>query len=325
MSAGFVFFLFIWAMFVGLIATALVVKVREVRVMKRWPATTGKVIASRVEAHRRVPGEMGYSSSDTNIINYPYIEYQYTVGGRTLRSHQITLGETPSKFPVEETLAKYPVGAAVAVYYDPADPGRTALEREWPAGLGWGLVCVIIIFIGLPLLGVIAYTNATAWLSHHIPRPGQASAVAFLGGMGSMTIWFGLAYTKMVVDAYRWPIARGRIVATEVDAFPSRERSETGMHRTMFKPVVIYTYEVDGQRYAGDRVTIGLIISSTVPGLARLALRKYPEGSEVSVRYNPAKPSEAVLHPWSPWSVLIGVAAVGLFALAWAIATGKIA
>lgn len=325
MTAGFVFFLFIWAMFVGLIATALVVKVREVRVMKRWPATTGKVIASRVEAHRRKPGEIGYNSSDTEIVNYPYIEFQYAVGGRNLRSHQITLGETPSMFPVEETLAKYPVGAAVAVYYDPADPGRTALEREWPAGMGWGLFCVVVIFIGLPLLGLIGYTNATEWLSHHIPRPGQASAVAFLGGMGLMTIWFGLAYSKMVVDAYRWPIARGRIVANQVDAFDSKQGSETGGRRTLFRPAMVYAYEVAGHRYAGDRVTIGLVVSSSVQGVARHALRKYPEGSEVRVRYNPANPSEAVLHPFSAWSALIWLAAAGLFALAWAIATGKIA
>jgi hypothetical protein len=47
-------------------------------------------------------------------------------------------------------LAKYRVGSSHPVYYNPADPRESVLERDFPANLfmaSWGFVAVLTILI----------------------------------------------------------------------------------------------------------------------------------------------------------------------------------
>src|SRR5690349_8282277 len=145
MSGGMIFGLFIVGMFVGLIAVAIVVKLREVRRASRWPSTEGKVVVSRVGTLKKEPGDIGYNSSDTNVTNYPHVEYTYVAGGKTQRASQIEIGEYRSDFDLEEKLAKYPVGARVTVYYNPDKPSEACLERALPPFLAKGIAAVIAI------------------------------------------------------------------------------------------------------------------------------------------------------------------------------------
>ena len=81
----------------------------------------------------------------------------------------------------------------------------------------------------------------------------------------------------------------------------------------------MYTYEVDGVTYQGDRLTLGTFSSS---GLARRTTAEYPVGSEVKVHYNPLSPGESVVNPHSVFQLLLWPVAAALFAFAWALATG---
>ena len=85
---------------------------------------------------------------------------------------------------------------------------------------------------------------------------------------------------------------------------------------------MVYEYEVDGHKYRGDRVTLGRV-SSTSPGLARRLAARYPVGREVGVHYDPKRPSESVLRPFSPVYLIFVVAAGAVLWLAWAVATGR--
>ena len=115
----------------------------HLRQARRWPSTAGTVIASGVQARQKKPGDPGYNFGDAEVSNEPRVEYQYRVGKRKYRGRRITIGEKTSGFELEAILARYPVGAAVTVYYDPANPQTAVLERDLPAGVWWaGVGCL---------------------------------------------------------------------------------------------------------------------------------------------------------------------------------------
>ena len=327
MSGGAIFILIVVAAFPTLILVAVAVKLWEVHKAKSWLSAPGKVIASRVESHKKKPGEPGYDFNDTEVSNEPYVEYEYKVGQQTHRCHRIIIGEKTADFELEEILARYPVGASVTVYYNPANPAQAVLERDLPAKLMfWGVGCLMLFFIGGPLIAVFSYFNAVDWLKAHIADPTRAPFVAAAGGFALLALWFTLAFQKMVRDACKWPVTAGKIVAADVEEYqPLFDNSTTSnTPRTMYKPSVMYTYTVNGRQYQGDRVTMGTKISASAPGVANRLAKRYPIGTEVEVHYNPKSPGESVLHPRSFTHWLLWIIVIAMSTLAWAVATGRL-
>jgi hypothetical protein len=291
---------------VGLIV-AMTVKYREIRAASRWLETTGTVIVSCVESRKKRADDI---DSDTDVTNAPKVVYEYQVGNQLFRCCRITIGERTSEYELESILNRYSVGAQVVVYYDPANPEEAVLERDVPASTFWvGGGCVLL-SIAVPVAAILIYNFGLNWFN---------GGAIVLGGMGLATFGLAIAYTGMAVQASRWPTTRGRIVAAEVDAFRQRPRRI----RTYFKPSVLYTYEVNGRQYLGDRILIGVVVSSTIPWLAGRTAAKYPVGGEVIVHYNPLKPSESVLHPWSIWVAVPWLIFAGLIGLGWALGADK--
>lgn len=327
MSAGAVFITLVVAMFPALILVAVAVKLWEIREASRWPETSGKVLASRVRSRKNEPSDPGYNFGDTEVTNEPFVEYEYTVGGRKYRCSRITIGEKIAGTELEEVLGRYPVGKAVTVFYDPARPERALLERTLPMGMmAQGLGCLMAFFVGGPLIAALLYFNALGWLRTRIADPGRAPLVAITAGFGLATTLFTLVFSRYVRQATSWPVTRGRIVEADVDAFRRWRDAEPGhgRPRIRYKPSVLYSYEVDGRSYLGDRLTMGVVVSSSVPGLAGRTASKYPVGSEVDVHYNPLSPGESVLHPRSAMHHIPWILAAALFALSWALATGRL-
>lgn len=82
-----------------------------------WPSTPGVVTESGVTR-----GDDSHS---------PSVAYTYTAGGAPRRGTGLVVGPTVASSTEDyavRRLARYPVGAAVAVYYDPAAPGDAVLE-----------------------------------------------------------------------------------------------------------------------------------------------------------------------------------------------------
>src|SRR6476620_2282115 len=76
---------------------------------------------------------------------------------------------------------------------------------------------------------------------------------------------FGLAMLALVVSSLReaaamkrWPVARGRVLSSKVEEY--RDDAGSGnfggsrARMTLYRAAVIYEYEVDGQRFRGDRI-----------------------------------------------------------------------
>lgn len=107
---------------------------------KTWPSVEGTIEESKT------------TSEENDLL--PYVEFSYTVDGRTHRRPQ----EFPKDLvPGEEfrkTFAgKYPCGARVPVYYDPAAPEHATLEPGFISGdwmvfaFGLGMAVIGIFFL----------------------------------------------------------------------------------------------------------------------------------------------------------------------------------
>lgn len=63
----------------------------------------------------------------------PVVVYQYQVDGKDYQGQTIRAGEQFLSIRVmgsaQDTTARYPIGAQVMVYYNPANPAESALER----------------------------------------------------------------------------------------------------------------------------------------------------------------------------------------------------
>ena len=88
-----------------------------------WASTMGTVLMSTIQIKRT-------SRSRSEI---PVVVYQYQVNGTAYQGQTIKAGEQFFNVRVmgqaQATVARYPVGAQVMVYYNPANPAESALER----------------------------------------------------------------------------------------------------------------------------------------------------------------------------------------------------
>ncbi len=93
------------------------------QIAQSWPGISGTVLMSSVQSRR----------SGRNRSTYPVVVYQYDVNGKTYQSQTIKAGEQFFNVRVigqaQATVARYPIGANVTVYYNPANPAESALER----------------------------------------------------------------------------------------------------------------------------------------------------------------------------------------------------
>ena len=88
-----------------------------------WLNTTGSILMSSVQS----------SYSGRSHSTYPVVVYAYSVNGQSYQSQRIKAGEQFLNVRVagqaQATVARYPIGASVTVYYNPSNPAESALER----------------------------------------------------------------------------------------------------------------------------------------------------------------------------------------------------
>lgn len=130
----------------GVIGIA-IVQLRTLERARTWPQVPGTITKSTT---RR----------DDEYVK-PEIEFRYTVEGSDYTGNVPILGGliTPSwtSRPAERLVAKYPLGSAVVVRYDPTDPRRSCLE------LGEPTASLLIACVGLVFALVGAYGVWAGW------------------------------------------------------------------------------------------------------------------------------------------------------------------
>ncbi len=95
----------------------------QVAAGKFWSRTSGKIVTSTF-SQPDVPRKGGETDATVDI------RYQYQVSGKNFKGKRVKFGGQGgmTQFAAEQLVAKYPVGAAVQVYYDPKSPLHAALE-----------------------------------------------------------------------------------------------------------------------------------------------------------------------------------------------------
>lgn len=304
--------------FIGLIAAAAIYKYLEVRQASDWPSVIGKVVVSTSEVRKvKTFDDNAASGRGTEDRNFAKIIYEYTVDGEKLRGSRVSIGEDLGNFEVAETIAKYPVGTVVTVYFNPRHPEQAVLERDAPKGI-WGcIIWMVVIGLALTFGGFYGFEKLGELIDKVAIKPDNVKATIAFGAFGTVVALFALAMHRMAAKQGAWPVVDGRIVQSEVEQFEGR--TDAGRPQTMYRSRISWSYRYNNIDYRGGNQTSGSQVTSNMQGFAKRAAAKYWLGKSVKVYVNPANPSEATLNPsarfvWLLWVVAFAVWGIAYYA-----------
>jgi hypothetical protein len=290
---------------VVMVAAMIVNAMLKVRRAKGWAQAPGRIIRSQMGVRRPPEGnEIG------TVVNVPAVTYCFSVGGVTHQGTRVSLGDISGKY-AQEASRRYPAGASVTVYYDPADPSDCVLEREAPKGAvkgcGLALLVVVLLVWGLYWVG----TEGAEVLKARMPEA-DVPVMLLAGLFGAAALLFFVGHRRYLARANAWPITPGEVVSSSIE---QRRSTQNGKTRTTYLPVVEFAYTVEGNRLHSRQVKLGLEVSGS-ESLAQGIVDRYPAGSPVEVHYDPQDPSNAALeNPTATNWILLGVA-LACFAIA---------
>ena len=108
-----------------------------------WPTVEGKVSDARLHTFR---------DRDKRQLNYmARVWHTYEVNGTSYTVEKISWGGQPQARvadPANAILARYPIGSAVKVYYNPQKPKQSVLEpheKRGVATMGWVMAIFLIL------------------------------------------------------------------------------------------------------------------------------------------------------------------------------------
>lgn len=123
---------------------------RSAKESLHWPETPGVITASFVHEYTEI--------DDSEPAFTPRIGYLYTVDGKTYSNDLISFEfksmrnrSEKTKLWAEAVISDYPIGSAVTVYYNPANPQISVLQKgaatDWK--IFWGCLFIAIGAIGV--------------------------------------------------------------------------------------------------------------------------------------------------------------------------------
>lgn len=121
---------------------------RAVAAARAWPTAPGRVVAGRVDVR-------GFSRG----VSYgAIIEYEYEAAGRRHRCQRYSLsGPHYVSFErrAKRLLSRFPIGTAVTVSYDPAEPHNGVIALAAPAIFTFRVVFWVFLAVSVWLFGGI--------------------------------------------------------------------------------------------------------------------------------------------------------------------------
>jgi hypothetical protein len=306
----------------GLLLGAAAYKSLQVRAAREWPSAAGKVVVSRAQVREtRVidsDREDGYRTEQRNFAN---IIYEYSVAGQKLRNDRVSIGEDLGNFQVAETIAKYPVGAVVTVYYNPLHPKEAVLERDLPKGL-WGCLGIgTAITLTIVLGSAFGLNKMSEFFSARLVDPKLSPLVIGFGAFGAAIALFALVMQKQGSLAKKWPVVSGTVKLSGLDEYRAAPSDSGTRGSTMYERKVSYSYKFNDVAYSNEHASFSSNSPTTSPWVLRLWGMDFQDGATVQVWVNPANPSEATLNPSSPFAWFLWLLAAGFAAMACYVAT----
>ena len=316
---------FVYAMLLaplGLLLVAAAYKSLQVRAAREWPSAAGKVVVSKTEVRKvKLIDSDRAEGHRFEERNFADIVYEYSVAGRKLRNNRVSIGEDLGNFQVAETIAKYPVGAAVTVYYNPLHPDQSVLERDLPKGL-WGCLGIAtVIVLGIVFGSAIGLHRLTEFLTAHVADPKLSPLVVAFGGFGCAIALFALVLEKQALLAKTWPVVSGVIKLSEIESYRAAPSESGSRGSMMYQRQVSYAYTYKGVSYTNVHASLSSNVASSSSWLLRKITTDWQHGAAVKVYVNPANPAEATLDPRVPFVWLLWLCVAGFAVGAWYFAT----
>jgi hypothetical protein len=302
----------------ALLLGAAVYKTLEVRAARGWPSTAGKVVVSNAEVRevKVIDGERedGFRMEPRNFAN---VVYEYSVAGKKLRNNRVSLGEDRGDFELAETLAKYPVGTTVTVYYNPRHPDRAVLERDLPKGL-WGCLGIgTAIVLAIVFGSAIGLHKITDYVATQIPASGNPAAAVAFAAFGTVVALFALALHRQASLAMRWPVVTGTIKLSDIEQYRAAPTDGRSGGRTMYQRRVSYTYRYNNLTYTNTHATLASSVASSSSWLVKKSTTDYKNGASVKVFVNPDNPAQATLEPRAGFVWVLWLAAAAIWGVAY--------
>jgi len=307
---------FVYLMLLGpllLVLGAAAYKSLQVRAAREWPDAAGKVVVSEAEVREtRIidsDREDGFRNEQRNYAN---IIYEYSVAGQKLRNNRVSIGEDRGNFQVAETIAKYPVGAIVTVYYNPLHPKEAVLERDLPKGL-WGCLGIgTVIVLGIIFGSAFGLNKLSQLTAAHLADPKLSPLVIAFGAFGFVIALFAIALQKQASLAKKWPVVTGTIRLSGLEQYRAA-RTDGRRGQMMYQRKVSYTYTYNGNSYTSMQASLASNVASSSGWLMSKFTKAYQDGAQVKVWVNPDNPSEATLEQgigfaWVLWVLVAGFA-----------------
>lgn len=255
-----------------------------------WTEDRAKIITSRVEVeHHRFAGDT------TKIRNLPKIEYEFDAGTGPIRGDRISLGFGTAD-NVDQVLKRYPVGATVPVFYDPRNPQDSVLERNPPVSFGclWGGTITVVLLYLAVILGTSNAISINQVFNSAFPQIHHPLLVILSGLLGLLALTTGVWNLLHPRKVLPWVKTKGLIVSSVTESF--RDTISAGSHTTLYRPVIEFSYKVEGQEFHSISGSTGVSVASS-KGWADDQAARYPAGTEVDVFYNPENPTQSSLKP----------------------------
>lgn len=282
-----------WLIAIGQLR-ALYRSVGDSSAQRRWSVAQGKITASRLGVAPTRPS--GLDPAEAGAV----MRYHYRVGGKDYEGDGFQIGGKmrAGGLIAKALIKKYPEGRDVDVYYDPADPARSALDKKDSVTRPTIVVFVILFAAIAGILTAHAIAGKMIMMPNGLPMfvLGLPSA-ALLVAAGAFVAYF--IQRRDFKASASWPAIPGKIVSSDIIEDIERSRDDDGRETetTTYRPDIRFAYHVGDAYYTADTWKVGGIVGSGSPKYAQGVVARYPAGRGVKVYYNPASPDVAVLDP----------------------------
>lgn len=261
---------------------------------RHWSVTQGKITISRLGVSPTHPS--GRDPADAGAV----MRYHYRVGAKDHEGDGIQIGGKSRTMGLiaKALIKKYPEGRKVDVYYDPADPAKSALEPKGKGNLAGTTVFLLVFGAIGGILTAHAIAGKMIMMANGLPMFALGLPLAaLLVAAGSFAAYFIQRRERNASAS--WPTTVGQIISSRVVEEEERRRDDDGDERvsTIYRPDVRFAYRVDDSNYATDTWKLGGIVGSGSPNYAERVVARYAAGQSVAVHYDPAHPDMAALEP----------------------------
>lgn len=230
-------------------------------------------------------------------INYgtPSISYDYDIQGKTFTGTKFTPGPMvtypngsgtsfPKSFYLHESgQLRFPPGSSVEVFYDPENPGDSALVRQMPSGKGLLIVVPVIAFF-------VALYLYLGWFTAHLKVLIPSGAVI----AGLVAFNYGFTWMRRHWQTRSFPSVKGRLLQAEV-VYSAGGGGSSG-NSGGYTVSVEFEYEVNGCLYRSQQLRdLPLTILKSSRQVVEQQVEKLRSDPTPEIFYDPTAPWDGFL------------------------------